>query len=68
MLNRNQENMPVTYLFGLRTLFDGYLTNSKFLCDGYVIDGILNKLTPLVFNDYLCDDYVMGKQIYSMVI
>jgi hypothetical protein len=25
MLNRYQENMPVTYHFGLKILFDGYL-------------------------------------------
>lgn len=37
MLNINYENMPVKYHFGHKILFDGYLTASKFLCDGYVI-------------------------------
>ena len=33
----NQENMPATYHFGLKILFDGCLITSKILCDGYVI-------------------------------
>jgi hypothetical protein len=37
MLNRNQENMPVIFHFGLKSLFDGYLITSKILCDGYVM-------------------------------
>ena len=47
MLNRNQENMPVTYHFGLKTFFDGYLTTSEFLCDGYVIG------SPILFDGHL---------------
>ena len=55
MLNRNQENMPVTYRFGLKTLFDDYLTASKFLCDGYVIERAKYNTNPLIFNAF----YVM---------
>ena len=60
MLNRNQENMPVTYLFGLKSLFDGYLTTSEFLCDGYVTGGANNQFNSMIINDFLCDDYVIG--------
>lgn len=45
----NQENMPATFHFGLKTLFDGYLTTPKFLCDGYVIGGPL-VTTQLIDN------------------
>jgi hypothetical protein len=48
MLNRNQENMPVIFPSGL-----------KILCDGYVISGSRNNLKELIFNDFLCDGYVM---------
>ena len=48
-LKVNKENMPVTYLFGLKTLFDVYLINTvdktlkvlinnNFLFDGYLIN------------------------------
>lgn len=47
MLNRNPQNMPVTYHFGLKILFDGYLTTSEFLCDGYVIG------SPILFDGHL---------------
>ncbi len=63
MLNRNQENMPVTYHFGLKTLFDGYLTTSEFLCDGYVIGGANNQLKSLIINSFSCDGYVIGSPI-----
>lgn len=59
----NQENMPVTYLFGLKTLFDGYLTSSEFLCDGYVIGDTNNQPNSLIFNNFLCDGYVIGSPI-----
>jgi hypothetical protein len=58
MLNKNQENMPVTYHFGLKILFDGYLTTSEFLCDGYVIGGPNNQFKSLKINAFLCDGYV----------
>lgn len=63
MLNRNQENMPVTYHFGLKILFDGYLTTSEFLCDGYVIGGVSHRLKSLIINDISCDGYVIGSPI-----
>lgn len=63
MLNRNQENMPVTYHFGLKTLFDGYLITSKILCDGYVTERHNNNCNYLIFNNYLCDGYVIDKAI-----
>jgi len=59
----NQENMPVTYHFGLKTLFDGYLTTPKFLCDGYVIGGAKKRFKPLIINTFLCDSYVIGSLI-----
>lgn len=59
----NQENMPVTYHFGLKTLFDGYLTISEFLCDGYVIGGANNQFNPLIINAFSCDGYVIGSPI-----
>lgn len=59
----NQENMPAIFHFGLNNLFDGCLTHSEFLCDGYVINGANNQLKSLIINDFLCDGYVIGKQI-----
>ena len=59
----NQENMPVTYHFGLKTLFDGYLTTSEFLCDGYVIGGTNHPFKLLIINAFLCDGYVIGSPI-----
>jgi hypothetical protein len=35
--------MQVIYHIGHKILFDGYLTDSKILCDGYVIDWICKK-------------------------
>ncbi len=55
MLNRNHENMPATYLFGLKILFDGYLTNPQFLCDGYVIGNIKQRCKVMIINPFLCD-------------
>lgn len=48
----NQENMPVTYHFGLKILFYGYLTTSEFLCDGYVISGANNQFKSLIINAF----------------
>ena len=59
----NQENMPVTYHFGLKTLFDGYLTSSEFLCDGYVIGNVNNEYKSLISNAFLCDGYVINTPI-----
>jgi hypothetical protein len=64
----NQENMPVTYHFGLKSLFDGYLTTSEFLCDGYVIGDANNQFKSLIFNAFLCDGYVIGSPILLMFI
>lgn len=62
-LKVNQENMPVTYRFGLKSLFDSYLMTSKILCDGYVTGkGFLNIKT-LIINSFLCDGYVIDKEI-----
>lgn len=63
MLNRKHENMPVTYHFGLKILFDDYLTTSGFLCDGYVIGGTEKRFKPLIINAFLCDGYVSGSPI-----
>lgn len=42
MLNRKLENMPVTYHFGLKTLFDGYLIAMGYLeCKTLIINGFL---------------------------
>ncbi len=56
----NPENMPATYHFGHKPLFDGYLTNSEFLCDGYVIGSANHRLKSLIINTFLCDSYVIG--------
>ena len=60
MLNINRENMPATYHFGLKTIFDGYLIASKFLCDGYVIGGSKQCFNSLIINVFLCDSYVIS--------
>ena len=52
MLNRNLENMPATCHFGLKTLFNSYLTTSEFLCDGYVIGGTKERCISLKINDF----------------
>jgi hypothetical protein len=52
MLNRNQENTPATYHFGLKTLFDGYLITAKLLCDAYVISSSTYQCKSLIFNDF----------------
>ncbi len=63
MLNRKLENMPVTYHFGLKTLFDGHLTTSEFLCDGYVIGGTNSHIKRLKINAFICDGYVINNPI-----
>ena len=63
MLNRNQENTPATYHFGLKTLFDGYLITAKLLCDAYVIGGSTYQCKSLIFNAFLCDGYVIWSPI-----
>lgn len=63
MLNRKHENMPAIYHFGLKILFDGYLTSSEFLCDGYVIGDTNNQHNTLIINHLLCDGYVISTPI-----
>jgi hypothetical protein len=63
MLNRIKKNIPVSYYFGLKTLFDGFLTTAKFLCNGYVIDVATHPINPLIINTFLCDGYVIGSPI-----
>ena len=58
--------MPATYHFGLKILFDGYLTTSEFLCDGYVIDRAKQYCNCLNINDFLCDGYVIGSPILEI--
>jgi len=55
--------MQVTYRFGLKPLFDGYLTTWEFLCDGYVITQPIHHVKSLIFNAFLCDGYVIGYPI-----
>lgn len=50
MLNIKTENMPATFHFGLKILFDDYLTSSEFLCDGYVIGGANIRPNKLIIN------------------
>lgn len=52
MLNRKHENMPVTYHFGLKILFDGYLIGKSFL-----------NLIALKINDFLFDAYLINSRI-----
>jgi hypothetical protein len=47
MLNRNQKKLPVTYHFGLKFLFDGYLTN---LVENYTK---LLKIKDSLFDSHL---------------
>ena len=47
-LKVNQENMPATYRFGLKILFDGYL-----------IARILNSFKSLIINIFLFDGYLI---------
>lgn len=63
MLNRKLENMPVTHHFGLKTLFDGHLTTSEFLCDGYVTGKAKHNDKLLIINTFLYDGYVIVKPI-----
>ena len=51
MLNGDQENMPVTYRFGLKTLFDGCLITVAYLC-----------VKPLTISDFLFDDYLIKEK------
>ena len=52
MLNINQENMPVTYHFGLKILFDGYL----------MIRGI-NVVKTLIINSFLFDSHLIIEKL-----
>jgi len=52
MLNRNHENMPATYHFGLKILFDGYL-----IATGYLIPN------TLIINDVLFDGYLIKETL-----
>jgi hypothetical protein len=63
MLNRNQENMPATYHFGLKILFNGCLSTSEFLCDGYVIGGAGNQFHLLKIDGFLSDGYFIGSPV-----
>jgi len=62
-LKVNQENMQAMFRIGLKTLFDGYLTTSEFLCDGYVIGGANNQFKSLIINYFLCDGYVIDSPL-----
>jgi len=63
ILKVNQENMQAMFRIGLKILFDSYLTNSQFLCDGYVIGGVNTQFNSLIINTFLCDGYVIGSPI-----
>jgi len=60
MLKTNLKDKGVACHFGHKPLFDGYLTNSEFLCDGYVIGSANHRLKSLIINTFLCDSYVIG--------
>ena len=51
MLNRNQENMPVTYHFGLKTLFDGYLMTR-----------VINIVKTLIINSFSFDSHLIKEK------
>lgn len=59
----NQENMPVIFRFGLKTLFNSYLIPTQILCDGYVIEHATSIYKLLKINCFLCDGYVIGMPI-----
>ena len=48
-LKVNRENMPVTFLFGLKTFGDGNVMGQG-----------LSYFKSLNINVFLCDDYVIG--------
>jgi len=52
MLNRNQDNMPASYHFGLKILFDGYLIASGFL-----------SIKPVIFNAFLFDSHLIKEKL-----
>jgi hypothetical protein len=52
--------MQIKFRLGLKTLFDGYLTASDFLCDGHVISRTIIEPNMLNSNNILCDGYVIG--------
>ena len=62
-LKVNRENTLVTFHFGHKILFDGYLMTSEFLCDGHVIDGTKRRSISLIINSFLCDGYVIDSPI-----
>jgi hypothetical protein len=68
MRNRDRENMPATYHFGLKTALEGHPATSEFLCDGYVKGGMQEHDNSLVISTFLCDGYVIGKSFYLMAI
>lgn len=51
-LKVSQENMPVTYLFGLRILFDGYLMIKS-----------LYGIKTLIFNVFLFDGHLIKEKL-----
>jgi hypothetical protein len=60
--------MPATYRFGLKFLFDVYLTIADFLCDGHVIKYPECKFKLLIFNVFLYDGYVTATRFYLTAI
>lgn len=59
----SQENMQAMFPIGLKILFDGCLTNAKFLCDGYVMSSTDKLFNSLIINTSLCDVYVISNLI-----
>lgn len=51
MLSRKHENIPVTYHFGLKTLFDGYLMIRH-----------INIFKILIINIFLFDDHLIKEK------
>jgi len=42
-----------------RNLLNMFPIGSKILCHGYVIIRVFSKVKTLIFNNFLCDGYVM---------
>lgn len=64
--------MQAIFLFGHKTLCNGYVTKTSFvkynilimknfLCDGHVTGTIFTKRNMLIIYDFLCDAYVIKR-------
>jgi hypothetical protein len=55
--------VQIRFLWGLKTLWNGYLTTTEFLCDGHVMERLAYSFKLLIFNYFLCNGYVISNLI-----